>query len=235
MLKVDNIDVFYGEVQVLHDLSLNVRDGETVAVLGSNGAGKTTTLKVISGLLRPRSGNIYLRDEELNLLPAHSIVTKGVSHVPEGRRLFPQMTVEENLLMGAFVKSLWRKRSENLEYVYELFPRLKERRKQHAGTLSGGEQQMVAIGRALMSEPKILMLDEPSLGLAPNIVEFTFELIQKLNKEKDVTILLVEQNVNIALQISDYAYVIENGRISLEGKAEELMDNEHVKRAYLGL
>lgn len=234
MLDIRNINVFYGDVQVIHNLSLKIEEGETVALLGSNGAGKTTTLKTISGLLRPKSGEVFLRDQRLDKIPPSSIISKGISHVPEGRRLFPQMTVEENLLMGAFEKSLWGNRKKKLEEVYEIFPRLYERKTQHGGTLSGGEQQMVAIGRALMSSPKVLMFDEPSLGLAPKIVESIFELLQKLNKD-GITILLVEQNVNVALEISDYAYVMETGKIVLEGKAEDLMGNVYVKQAYLGL
>jgi branched-chain amino acid transport system ATP-binding protein len=234
MLKVRGIDVYYGEVQVIHRLSFEVMEGKTIALLGSNGAGKTTTLKTISGLLRPKNGEIYLREKRLDQIPPSSVISNGISHVPEGRRLFPQMTVEENLMMGAFEKTLWGKRKQNLQYVYELFPRLEERKGQQAGTLSGGEQQMVSIGRALMSNPKILMLDEPSLGLAPKIVESIFELLQKLNKE-GITILLVEQNANVALEISDFAYVMETGKIVLDGKANDLMDNVFVKQAYLGL
>lgn len=234
MLEVHEIDVYYGEVQVIYNLSLKVEKGKTVALLGSNGAGKTTTLKTISGLLRPAKGKIMLNNKRLDEVPPSSVISRGISHVPEGRRLFPQMTVEENLLMGAFEKSLWVNRKAKLEYVYELFPRLEERRNQHGSTLSGGEQQMVAIGRALMSDPKILMLDEPSLGLAPKIVESIFELLQQLNKQ-EITILLVEQNANIALEISDYAYVMETGKMVLEGHVGELKDNVYVKQAYLGL
>lgn len=234
MINIRDINVYYGDVQVIHNLSMKIEEGKTVALLGSNGAGKTTTLKTISGLLSPKSGEIFYGDKRLDKIPPNMIISHGISHVPEGRRLFPQMTVEENLLMGAFEKSLWGKRKEKLESVYEIFPRLKERRLQHGGTLSGGEQQMVAIGRALMSTPKILMLDEPSLGLAPKIVESIFELLQNLNKE-GITILLVEQNVNVALEISDSAYVMETGKIVLEGNAEDLMDNVYVKQAYLGL
>lgn len=234
MLDIREIDVYYGEVQVIHNLSLKVGEGETIALLGSNGAGKTTTLKTISGLIRPKNGEILLGEKRLDKTPPSSIISNGISHVPEGRRLFPQMTVEENLMMGAFEKSLWSNRKQNLQHVYELFPKLKERRNQNGGTLSGGEQQMVAIGRALMSNPEILMLDEPSLGLAPKIVESIFELLQNLNKE-GIMILLVEQNANVALEISDYAYVLETGKIVLEDKAKNLMDNVHVKQAYLGL
>ncbi|MEN1968739.1 ABC transporter ATP-binding protein [Lentibacillus sp. N15] len=234
MLNIHDINVFYGNVQVIHNLSMKIEKGETVALLGSNGAGKTTTLRTISGLIGPKSGAIFYNDKRLDKVPPSAIISHGISHVPEDRRLFPQMTVEENLLMGAFEKSLWGKRKEKLEEVYEMFPRLHERKMQHGGTLSGGEQQMVAIGRALMSSPEMLMLDEPSLGLAPKIVESIFVLLQRLNKE-GITILLVEQNVNVALEISDYAYVMETGKIVLEGKAENLMDNVYVKQAYLGL
>ncbi|WP_172370133.1 ABC transporter ATP-binding protein [Sporosarcina jiandibaonis] len=234
MLSVFEIDVFYGEVQVIHGLSIEIKKGTTTALLGSNGAGKSTVLRTLSGILRPEKGQVLLGNNRLDKIEPSTIVTKGIAHVPEGRRLFSQMSVEENLIMGAFEKKLWANRKDNLQYIYDLFPRLKERRMQEAGTLSGGEQQMVAIGRALMSKPKMLMLDEPSLGLAPKIVESIFELIQDLNKE-GITILLVEQNAQIALEISDYSYVLENGRIALEGKAENLMDNIYVKQAYLGL
>lgn len=234
MLDVHGIDVYYGEVQVIHDMSFRVRKGDIISLLGSNGAGKTTTLKTISGLLRPKNGGIYFEEIRLDKIQPSSVISKGISHVPEGRRLFPKMTVEENLMMGAFEKSLWGNRMQNIRNVYNLFPRLEERKDQQAGTLSGGEQQMVAIGRALMSKPKILMLDEPSLGLAPNIVESIFELLKELNGE-GITILLVEQNAQAALEISDYAYVMETGKIVLDGKAEDLKDNVYVKQAYLGL
>jgi len=234
MLSVNNIDVYYEKMQALSNVSLKLNEKETIAVLGSNGAGKTTMLKTISGIIRPEKGNIYLGNTQLNKIPPYKIISNGISHVPESRRLFGQMTVEENLIMGAFEKSLWKKRKEKLNYVFDLFNILKERRSQKANTLSGGEQQMVAIGRALMSNPEILMLDEPSLGLAPKIVEQIFELIQNL-KEDGIRILLVEQNVNIALEVSDYAYVLENGEITLEGKAKELQNNKYVKEAYLGI
>lgn len=234
MLDVRGIDVYYGEVQVIHGLSFKVNEGDIISLLGSNGAGKTTTLNTISGLLRPKRGEMYLEQSRLDHIRASSVIASGISHVPEGRRLFPRMTVEENLIMGAFEKSLWGERQRHLRRVYELFPRLGERKSQHAGTLSGGEQQMVAIGRALMSKPRMLMLDEPSLGLAPNIVEAIFGLLTQLNDE-GITILLVEQNAQAALEISDYAYVMETGKIVLEGKAGDLMENVYVKQAYLGL
>lgn len=234
MLELKEIDVFYGEVQVIHQVSLQVKEGEIVALLGANGAGKTTLLKTISGLLRPKNGGIYFQGENLNEIKPSDIITRGIAHVPEGRRLFPQMNVEENLLMGAYEKKSWKDRKKRLAYVYELFPRLAERAKQEASTLSGGEQQMVAIGRALMSNPRFLMLDEPSLGLAPKIVEEIFELIVQLNKEK-ITILLVEQNANKALEVAHRAYVLETGKIVLEDHSEQLRDNVYVKKAYLGL
>lgn len=234
MLEVQGIDIFYGEVQAVRNLSLKVDKGQIVALLGSNGAGKTTTLKTISGLLRPKKGIVKLENIDLNRIPPSSIVANGVALVPEGRKLFPQMTVEDNLMVGAYKNVHWRKRKDRIIDIYDFFPKLKERRNQNAGTLSGGEQQMVAIGRALMSNPKLLMLDEPSLGLAPNIVESIFSLLKDLNKN-GITILLVEQNANLALEISDYAYVMETGEITLEGEASSLMNNVYVKQAYLGL
>ena len=234
MLSVNKINVFYGDLQALWDVSLKVEKGELVALVGSNGAGKTTTLKTISGLLKPRSGSITFQGVRIDKLQSHQIVELGIVQVPEGRGLFPQMTVYENLLMGAYVKRAWDKRFETLEFVYNLFPILKERKHQIAGTLSGGEQQMLAIAKALMSRPKILMLDEPSIGLAPKLVLKVFEMIKKIHEE-GVTILLVEQNVRRALEIADRAYVLETGRIVLEGTGKELLESEHVKKAYLGL
>lgn len=234
MLKVDEIDVYYGDAQALAGVSLEVEDGQIVALLGANGAGKSTTLRAISGILRPRSGRIMLNGVRLDQLPAHEVVRCGVAHVPEGRRLFPQMTVEENLIMGAFYPAAWKRREESLARVYDLFPRLKERSRQLAGTLSGGEQQMCAIGRALMGQPRLLMLDEPSLGLAPNIVEKIFEVIQEIN-DQGVTILLVEQNAHLALQTAHVGYVLENGRVVRHGAARELLGDNYVRQAYLGL
>lgn len=234
MLDVSDIDVFYGDLQALWGVSLKVEKGEIVALVGSNGAGKTTTLRTISGLLCPRSGSVHFLDKRIDGIPPHKIVEEGVVQVPEGRRLFPQMTVKENLELGAYTKEAWEKRFDTIEWVYTLFPRLKEREKQLAGTMSGGERQMLAVGRALMSKPKLLMLDEPSLGLAPILVVQVFDAVKKIHEE-GVSILLVEQNVQKALSIADRGYVLENGRIVLEDIGEELLNNPHVKKAYLGI
>ncbi len=234
MLSVDEINVFYGDLQALWDVSFKVDKGDIVGIVGSNGAGKTTALRAISGLVRPRTGSIQFLGQDLARIPPHRIVELGVAHIPEGRRLFPVYSVMDNLKMGAYTRKQIEKKDETLEWVFELFPILKERRNQQAGTLSGGEQQMLAIGRGLMSRPKLLMLDEPSLGLAPKVVLALFDLITKIN-EGGITVLLVEQNVRHALQLADRAYVLETGRTVLEGKGEELMDNEHVKKAYLGM
>jgi branched-chain amino acid transport system ATP-binding protein len=234
MLKVSNIDVYYGDLQVLWDLSFEVREKEILVLIGANGAGKSTTIKTISSLLAPAKGRIEFNGERLDHQPPHEIIQKGIVHVPEGRRLFPEMSVEENLIMGSLHGKAKAERFKTLEYVYELFPRLSERKKQMAGTLSGGEQQMTAIGRGLMSKPKIMMFDEPSLGLAPILVESIFEMIRKINKE-GVTILLVEQNVNMTLAMCNRAYVLENGRIVLEGTGEDLLKNDSVKEAFLGI
>jgi len=232
MLSVEGLEAGYGDVQVLWGVSLRVERGEVVALLGSNGAGKTTTLRAISGLLRPTSGRITFDGVDITGKPAHEIVRLGVSMVPEGRRLFPKMTVYENLRMGAYL--VGGDVRDRFEMVYSLFPILRERRDQLAGTLSGGEQQMLAIGRGLMSSPRLLMLDEPSLGLAPKIVHEVLRAVQQI-REEGVTVLLVEQNVQQALSIADRGYVIETGRIVLEGTGGELLENEHVKTAYLGL
>lgn len=234
LLDVDKINVFYGDLQALWDVSFNVDKGEMVAVVGSNGAGKSTALRTISGLLRPRTGSIQFLGDNLGRIPPHRIVELGVAHIPEGRRLFPLYSVIDNLKMGAYTRKLVGEKDETLQWVFELFPVLKERRNQAAGTLSGGEQQMLAVGRGLMSKPKLLMLDEPSLGLAPKLVLMLFDLIRRINKE-GITILLVEQNVRHALQLADRAYVLETGRAVLEGKGDELMDNDHVRKAYLGM
>ena len=232
MLTVDNINVYYGQIHALKDVSLEVHEHEIVALIGANGAGKSTTLRTISGLLRSKTGSITFRDENISHTEAYKLVSKGMAHVPEGRHVFLQMTVQENLEMGAYtqkkeaVKPL-------LEQVYEQFPRLKERRRQIGGTLSGGEQQMLAMGRALMSSPKLLMLDEPSMGLAPILVEQIFEIIRTLHRN-GTTILLVEQNAQMALSIADRGYVLETGKITLSGTGVELANSENVKKAYLG-
>lgn len=234
MLQVKNIDVYHGDLQTLWGVSLNVNEKEIVSIIGSNGAGKSTLLYTISGLLRPNKGEIELYGQKIHNIESHQIVELGISLVPEGRQLFPNMTVLENLEMGAYTKKSKIKRKENLEKIFELFPRLQERTKQFAGSLSGGEQQMLAIARGLMSMPKILMLDEPSLGLSPDLVKKTFESIKVINEE-GITILLVEQNVHLAISTSNRTYVLEDGRITIHGKGDELLNNEHVKKAYLGL
>ena len=234
MLTVNNIDVYYGDLQVLWDVSFKVHEGEILVLIGANGAGKSTTIKTVSSLLTPQKGTIELNGTRLDHHPPHEIIQHGIIHVPEGRRLFPEMTVEENLIMGSLHGEAKAKRRETLQYVYELFPRLKERRKQTAETLSGGEQQMAAIGRGLMSLPKLMMFDEPSLGLAPILVQEIFSMIRQI-KDEGVTIMLVEQNVTQTLAMCDRAYVLENGRIVLEGTGAELMENESVKEAFLGI
>jgi len=234
MLKVSGIDVFYGDLQVLWDVSFEVRDKEILVLVGANGAGKSTTLKTISGLLKPRNGSIEFDGVRLDELSPDKVIGQGVVHVPEARRLFREMSVEENLIMGSLSPEARKKRTQTMEWVYELFPRMKERRKQAAGTLSGGEQQMCAIGRGLMALPKVLMFDEPSLGLSPILVQEVFGIAKRINKE-GVTVMLVEQNVRQTLAMCDRAYVLENGRVVLEGTGKSLMDNPHVKEAYLGI
>ncbi len=235
MLKVNGIDVCYGDLQVLWDVSFEVKEKEIMVLIGANGAGKSTTIRTISSLLTPRKGTIQFKGESLNELPPHKIIERGIVHVPEGRRLFSEMSVEENLIMGSLSPMAKEKRMDTMEHVFELFPRMRERRKQMAGTLSGGEQQMLAVGRGLMSLPKLMMFDEPSLGLAPILVQDIFSMIKKINKEEGVTVLLVEQNVTQTLAMCDRAYALENGRIVLEGTGRELMTDEHVKEAYLGI
>jgi len=232
MLEVSDLQVFYGEIHALKGVSLKVEQGEIVALLGNNGAGKTTTLKTISGLLRPRVGLVLLEGEPLHALPPHEIVARGVGHAPEGRKIFNRLTVLENLEMGAYLRSD-REVPADVERVFTLFPRLKERHTQVAGTLSGGEQQMLAIGRALMTHPRILLLDEPSMGLAPILVEQIFQTVQDINRQ-GTTILLVEQNAAIALSVAHRAYVLETGTIALNGSAAELQEHPEVRRAYLG-
>lgn len=232
LLKVDDINVFYGAIHALKGISLDVDEGEIVTLIGANGAGKSTTLKTISGIMRPKTGSIEFQGQDITKVPAHKIVKMGLSQVPEGRRIFMQMTVKENLEMGAFTAPA-NTVEDSLNVVYEHFPRLKERYKQVAGTLSGGELQMLAMGRALMSQPKLMMLDEPSMGLAPVLVEEIFEIIHNLH-QAGTTILLVEQNARMALSIADRAYVIETGNVILSGDAKELMNNDSVRKAYLG-
>ena len=234
MLKVSGIDVFYGDLQVLWDVSFEVREKEILVLVGANGSGKSTSLKTISGLLRPRKGTIEFDGVRLDLLPSDKVIGSGVVHVPEARRLFREMTVEENLIMGSLSPEAKKKRAQTMEWVFELFPRVRERRKQAAGTLSGGEQQMVAIGRGLMALPKLLMFDEPSLGLSPILVQDVFEIVKRINRE-GVTVLLVEQNVRQTLAMCDRAYVLENGRVVLQGTGKELSNDPHVKEAYLGI
>jgi len=233
MLALEDVRVAYGNVEVLRGVSLRVTAGELVCLLGANGAGKTTTAKTISGLLRPRGGRVTFLDARIDGRPAHEILRAGIAHCPEGRRIFPEMTVRENLEMGAFVRGRAGRIAEDLERVLERFPVLRQRAAQLGGTLSGGEQQMLAIARALMSGPKLLVLDEPSLGLSPAMVERTFELIAEIRRE-GMTVLMVEQNAYLALRMADRGYVMETGRTVLEGTARALLDNEHVRRAYLG-
>ena len=234
MLEIKGIDVFYGDAQALWEVSLQVKEKEIVTLLGGNGAGKSTTLRAVSGLLKPRKGSISLAGVRLDRINPHQIILQGLSHVPEGRRLFANMTVMDNLLAGAYTPAAWKNREAAVQGMVEIFPILKERRNQLAGTLSGGEQQMCAIARAMVSQPRVLLLDEPSLGLAPVIVERIFEVVQKINGN-GVTVLLVEQNAHIALQIAHRGYVIETGRMVLEGVSSELLQNDYVKKAYLGI
>ena len=231
MLRIDNLRVNYGGIEAVKDISFTVPEGKIVTLIGANGAGKSTTLRAIAGLVKPATGRIRLQAEDLTALSPDRIVSKGITLVPEGRHVFPDMTVLENLKIGAYLRK--DDLEADLKWVYELFPRLKERSWQAAGTLSGGEQQMLAVGRALMSRPKLMMMDEPSLGLAPLIVREIFEIIKEINRQ-GVTILLIEQNANMALQTADLGYVLETGRITLSGPGKELLSNEAVKKAYLG-
>lgn len=234
MLEVRNINVFYGDVQVIWDVSFSVHQGEVVALIGANGAGKSTILKTISGLVRPRNGEILFGGQPVHITDAYRLIELGIVHVPEARRLFVEMTVDENLDMGSLRGEAKKERERSREMVFELFPRLLERRRQLCGTLSGGEQQMVAVGRGLMSRPKLMMFDEPSLGLAPILVREIFNVIEKIRKE-GTTVLIVEQNVKQTLSIADRAYVLETGKVVLEGTGSGLLGNEHVKAAYLGV
>ena len=234
MLTVDGLNVFYGDVQVLFDIAIGVNDGEIVSIVGANAAGKSTLLRSLSGLLKKVSGSMVFKGEQLIGKPPYEIVDHGIIHIPEGRRIFPLMSVQENLEMGAYSQRSQAKMDELLKEVYEFFPDLYDHKSQLAGSLSGGEQQMLAIARGLMARPTLLTVDEPSLGLAPMLVEKTFKIIEKINKEK-VTILLVEQNVFRALTMSDRAYVLENGRITLKGEGSDLLKDEHLKKAYMGI
>jgi len=234
LLELRDVDVAYGDLPALRGISVSVEAGETLSVVGANGAGKTTMLRAISGLLPPRAGQILLDGMRLDRLPSHAIVERGVVQVPEGRKIFPSLTVLENLELGSYVSAAKARRRDGLEQVFGLFPRLQERRGQAAGTMSGGEQQMLAIGRALMARPRVLMLDEPSLGLAPIVVKEIFRVIGEINR-LGTTVLLVEQNTRQALALSRRGYVLENGRVVLEGSGAELLGNAHVKRAYLGM
>ena len=233
-LELAGVDVFYGDLPALQSVDLVVEAGETLSVVGANGAGKTTMLRTISGLLRPRGGEVRFEGERIDRLPCHRVVERGVVHVPEGRKIFPSLAVRENLELGSYTRAARAKRAESLGRVFALFPRLRERQAQAAGTLSGGEQQMLAIGRALMSRPRLLMLDEPSLGLAPLLVKEIFSTIAAINRD-GITVLLVEQNTRQALALSRRGYVLENGRVALVGTGADLLGNEHVKRAYLGM
>lgn len=233
MLEIKDLQVYYGMINAIKGISFEVNPGEVIALIGANGAGKTTVLHTITGLVTPKSGSITFEGKDLVKTPAHKILSLGMAHVPEGRRIFQQLTVYENLKLGAYIMHDRKQVEKNLEYVYEHFPRLKERKKQVAGTLSGGEQQMLAMGRALMTNPKILLLDEPSMGLSPLLVNEIFRIIKEVS-EDGTTVLLVEQNAKKALSIADRAYVLETGNISLEGKASVLMNDDNVKKAYLG-
>lgn len=234
MLEIKNIDVFYGDVQVIWDISFEVKQGEIVALIGANGAGKSTTLKTISGILRPRNGEILFNDIPLHKVEPYRLIELGIAHVPEARRLFVEMSVEENLDMGSLKGEAKKEREITKQLVFELFPRLLERRRQLAGTLSGGEQQMLAMGRGLMSKPKLQMFDEPSLGLSPILVKDIFNVIKRI-KAEGTTVLIVEQNVKQTLAIADRVYVLENGKIAMQGTGAELLNDEHVKTAYLGV
>lgn len=234
MLKIENINVYYGNIHALKGISFDVNKGQIVTLIGSNGAGKTTTLRAISSLIKPKEGDILYEGNSILKTPAEKLVSMGLSHVPEGRKIFVNLTVSENLLMGAYSrKDNKNKLNDDLAYIFTVFPRLKERAKQMGGTLSGGEQQMLAIGRALMSKPKLLMLDEPSMGLAPIVIEEIFSCLKELNKD-GLSILLVEQNANIALELSDYGYCIETGEIAFSGNGKDLLKDDRVRKAYLG-
>jgi branched-chain amino acid transport system ATP-binding protein len=234
MLELDSVSAYYGKLRALWDVSINVDKGEIVALIGANAAGKTTILDIISGLLHPSTGSVKFLDQRIDQLPAHEVVKLGISHVPEGGKSFPEMTIRENLDMGAYHNDAWHLKNETLKQVYEMFPLLEQRGKQLARTLSGGERQMLAIGRGLMSRPKLCILDEPSYGLSPLMVKEIFSAIKTL-RDQGLTVLLVEQDVQQSLEIADRGYVLESGHVALEGKSVDLLDNDHVRRAYLGL
>ncbi len=235
MLKLQNIETFYGNIQALKSISMDIAEGEIVTLIGANGAGKSTTLMSISGVVPPRAGEILFQDQPIHGLPPNTIVSMGISQVPEGRRIFPYLTVLENLDMGAFLRDDKDEIKNDIAYIFELFPILAERRNQPGGTLSGGEQQMLAISRALMARPRLLLLDEPSLGLAPLVVKRIFDIVRKINTENNTTVFLVEQNANLALKTAHRGYVMENGRIIMADAADKLLANEDVRKAYLGI
>lgn len=235
LLEIKDLNVFYGNIHAIKNLSIKVEKGEVVSLIGANGAGKTTTLQTISGIIRAKSGEIYYHEKDITKMKAHLILQEGIAQVPEGRRIFSHLTVYDNLMLGSYsIKDNIENKKREIEEIYKRFPRLEERQKQLAGTLSGGEQQMLAIGRAIMSRPEILILDEPSMGLAPLLVKEIFEIIKDLNKNNNTTILLVEQNAKMALNISDRAYVLETGKVIKEGNAKELLNDDIVRKAYLG-
>ncbi len=235
MLELRNVNAAYGNIQVLHNINLTINSGEIITLIGANGAGKSTTLMAISGIVPIRSGKIFFEDKLIHQLPPEKLVAKGICQVPEGRRIFPELTVMENLDMGAFLRNDNDGIKEDLDYVFSLFPILADRRSQDGGTLSGGEQQMLAMSRALMARPKLLLLDEPSMGLAPLVIKQIFEIVKRINKEHNTTIFLVEQNANQALHIADRGYVIENGKITISDSAENLLQNQDIQKAYLGI
>jgi branched-chain amino acid transport system ATP-binding protein len=235
MLRVERIKVSYDEVPALHEVSFKVESGQIVSIVGANGAGKSTILKAISSALHPDEGFIFFEEQRIDQIPAHRVVEMGIAHVPEGKRLFARLTVKQNLTLGAYTKKSPEHREATLRRIFQLFPVLQERQNQRAGTLSGGEQQMLAIARGLMSKPKLLMLDEPSMGIMPKLITEIFEMIQRMNQEEGITILLVEQNVQEALELADYAYVLQTGRIVMEGKSSDLLQTDLIKKAYLGL
>ena len=235
MLELRNINTFYGNIQALHDISLSVDEGEIITLIGANGAGKSTTLMSISGIVPPRTGEVIFKGEPIHQLSPDKIVALGICQVPEGRHIFPDLTVAENLDMGAFLRRDSGQIKQDLEYIYDLFPILAERRHQPGGNLSGGEQQMLAISRALMAKPQLLLLDEPSMGLAPLVTKQIFDIIKKINQQHNTTIFLVEQNANLALKAADRGYVLETGQITMHGKTEDMLNNEDIQRAYLGI